>query len=279
LTITEYLGNQSRSALLLLGMLLFVIVAGTDYLVHANYLLEFSPFYLVPISFFSWFIGKRAGVVAALLSVTSGFVIRLRATPMTTAYGDALVWLVLYLSSVWMITQLRRLYEHEWHLSRIDPLTMVENRRAFVESLTRARSLSDRHGLSISIAYLDLDDFKRFNDRFGHTAGDQLLAVTASEIRRSLRPTDVVARLGGDEFALLLPDTGKETAEKILARVRTALDRAMRERQWRMTFSIGVSSLSPPLASVQELIQSADEAMYAAKNLGKNRLEQRDKAV
>src|SRR5215467_5254759 len=134
MTVTEYLATQRRGVLLWLGILLFVITAGTDYVAHATYLVEFSPFYLVPISFFSWFIGKRAGVTLALAGVTSGFLIRLRAMPPATAYGDALVWLVLYLSSVWMIRQLKRLYEHEQHLSRIDPLTMVKNRRAFFES-------------------------------------------------------------------------------------------------------------------------------------------------
>lgn len=279
MTVTEYLATQRRGVLLGLGTLLFVLIAGSDYFIHIRYVLEFSPFYLVPISFFTWFIGKRVGFVTVFTSLSTVLVIRLRAMPPATAYGDGLIWLVLYLSSVWMIAQLKKLYERERHLSRIDPLTLVQNRRAFFESAASVKSYSDRHNLPVSIAYLDLDDFKQFNDHFGHATGDKLLAATAAEIRKVLRPTDVVARIGGDEFAILLPETAIGAAQQILDRVRLEVNRVLQEKHWQMTLSIGLVSFSPPLSSVSEMMQSADEVMYAAKNLGKNRVEQRDIAV
>ncbi len=276
MTITEYLEGRPKWALLVLGALLFLLVGAGDYLTHANYALEFSAFYLVPVSFFSWFIGKRAGIAFALASVGMGFLVRLRPALGSIAYWVALVWLALYVCSTLMIVQLKRLYEHERELSRIDPLTMAENRRALFEAATRARSFSDRHLLPLSIAYLDLDDFKQLNDRMGHSTGDKLLALAADCIRKALRPTDVVARLGGDEFALLLPQTDKETAASIVSRVRFELDRAMQEHHWPVTFSVGVVSFSPPIASVPQMIRAADEAMYAAKKRGKDRVEQRE---
>src|SRR5579872_1452578 len=212
----------------------------------------------------------------ALASVGMGFLARLRPALGPIAYWVALVWLALYVCSTLMIVQLKRLYEHERELSRIDPLTMAENRRALFEAATRARSFSDRHLLPLSIAYLDLDDFKQLNDRMGHSTGDKLLALAADCIRKALRPTDVVARLGGDEFALLLPQTDKETAASIVSRVRFELDRAMQEHHWPVTFSVGVVSFSPPIASVPQMIRAADEAMYAAKKRGKDRVEQRE---
>ena len=276
MTITEYLDSKPKSALLVLGTLLLALVVIGDYLTHTNYVLEFSPFYLVPVSFFSWFIGKRAGIALAVTSVVFGFLIRLSTLPKAVAYWDALVWLALYLSSCLVIAQLRTLYTHERHLSRIDPLTRVENRRALFESAARAKNFSDRHGVPVSIGYLDLDGFKQLNDRLGHSTGDKVLSVVAAGIRRALRPTDVVGRIGGDEFVLVLPESDRETAAGILSRVRLELDCTMRQRRWPITFSIGLVSFAPPLGSVAEMIRAADEAMYAAKSSGRDRVEHRD---
>jgi len=223
--------------------------------------------------------GKRTGMAAVFIGIAISFFIRLRPVPVAIAYWDVLVWFALYVSASLLMAHLKRLYERERQLSRIDPLTMVENRRAFLESAARARNLSDRRRVPLSIAYIDLDDFKQWNDHLGHSGGDDILAAAAAAIRNALRPTDVVARIGGDEFAVLLPETEKETASRVLDRVRLELERTMRERRWSVTFSIGLVSFSPPLGSVLEMVKTADQTMYAAKTLGKNRVEQRDVAV
>lgn len=274
MTITEYMDSKPKSLLGFLGVLLLMVVAAGDYLTHINYVLEFSPFYIVPVSFFSWFIGKRASIAVAVIGVVFGFLIRLRTLPGAIAWWDALVWLALYIGASLIVAELRKLYLHERHLSRIDPLTNVENRRALFESASRAKSFSDRHDVPLSIAYLDLDGFKKLNDRLGHRVGDKVLAIVAARIRKTLRPTDVVGRVGGDEFILILPESDSGTALRIIDRVRIDLDQAMQKRRWPVTFSIGLVSFSPPLGSVSEMIRAADQAMYAAKNTGKDRVEQ-----
>ncbi len=273
MTITEYLATKPKGLLIVFGALLLALVSTADYLTHTNYVLEFSPFYLVPVSFFSWFIGKRTGLSLGVLIVIISFFIRLREAPRAVAYWDALVWLALYLSATLMVVQLKTLYEHERHLSRIDPLTRIANRRALWEAASVARSVSNRRESPLSISYIDLDGFKQLNDKLGHAIGDRVLVATAEAIVQAVRPSDVVARIGGDEFAVLLPETNGPDAAGILRRVRFELDRVMKQNRWPVTVSIGIASFAPPLGFVPEMIQAADHAMYLAKKHGKNRTE------
>lgn len=276
MSITEYLGTLPKRALIMLGLILLGLVSAGDYLTRTNYVLEFSPFYLVPISFFSWFIGKYAGVAITAVSLGTAYFIRLSQISHLSAYWNLFILFVLYLSSTLMIDQLKRLYDNERTLSRIDPLTRIANRRALFEAAVQAKSLSDRQNVPLSLAYTDIDGFKQLNDRFGHNTGDKVLAATAAAIQKALRPTDVVARIGGDEFAILLPATDGTTAARIFDRIRRELDCAMSQRSWPVTVSVGIASFSPPLASVPEMLQTADEVMYEAKRTGKNHMELRE---
>jgi diguanylate cyclase (GGDEF)-like protein len=118
---------------------------------------------------------------------------------------------------------------------------------------------------------VDVDNFKRINDRYGHAGGDRLLRAIARAMREGCRRTDIVARLGGDEFALLLPDTGPDAAAVVVEKVRTALLASARGEGWPATFSVGATTFLEPPSSVDELVSRADELMYAAKRAGKNR--------
>jgi diguanylate cyclase (GGDEF)-like protein len=164
-----------------------------------------------------------------------------------------------------LMGQLARMYDLERSLARTDPLTGLANRRAFVDAL----DLALRAGRQpITVVYLDVDDFKRINDRFGHPAGDQVLMDVADLMRAECRAADLPARLGGDEFALLLvgvPDG------QVLAIVDRVLQ-AARRNPVTTTLSAGAFSVEDLDRSAEAVLASADRLMYQVKRTGKGRV-------
>jgi diguanylate cyclase (GGDEF)-like protein len=160
-------------------------------------------------------------------------------------------------------------------LATIDSLTGLVNRRAFFEHTERARQLSKRLRQPIALMMLDIDHFKRLNDRFGHAGGDQALCVFAATARAVLREHDIMGRLGGEEFALVLPGTDLEGALQAAERLRLAVEGAMLHnggQAYSMTVSSGVV-LIDPLEHINAALARADHALYAAKSAGRNRVE------
>lgn len=160
--------------------------------------------------------------------------------------------------------------EREKDEARLDFLTKIANRRAFYEVGLREITRARRYNRPLTLLYIDLDNFKQVNDAFGHETGDELLVEVAATIRCNVRATDLVARLGGDEFALLLTETNREAGLVVTNKLRETLLRAMQERNWPVTFSIGMVSFTVPPASVEEMVKQADEVMYSVKQRGKN---------
>ena len=167
-------------------------------------------------------------------------------------------------------TRLKSLLAREHELARIDPLTTVPNRRAFYEALDKERVRSLRYHRPFTIAYVDIDNFKKVNDTLGHAVGDDLLLQVAASLSSNLRLSDYVGRLGGDEFAILLPETDATAAKVVLRKLRLRLLEEMKAHSWQVTFSIGAATFLDPPDSLDLIIRMADETMYAIKAHGKD---------
>jgi diguanylate cyclase (GGDEF)-like protein len=175
---------------------------------------------------------------------------------------------------------LRRLFASQGKLQELatrDELTGLGNRRYLMERGTELVKLARRHKRPLSVLMLDLDHFKAVNDRHGHAAGDDVLRFLSTAVALQLRATDVAGRTGGEEFVLVLPETGLEDALASAERVRLTVARTPvptdeAAQPIPLTVSIGVAALEPGAGSLDELLARADEALYAAKRSGRNRV-------
>jgi len=173
-----------------------------------------------------------------------------------------------------------RLFKEMERLSITDPLTGLFNRRYFYNALEKEIERVKRYKSSFSIVLLDIDDFKRVNDEYGHLAGDRVLQILADILRRTLRKVDIIARYGGEEFILLLPNTEKEEAELIANRIREEVSKTVFEYKsdkgvevlCPITISGGITTCPDDSIELHKLLSAADRAMYEAKSLGKNRI-------
>jgi len=267
--ITARLASWPHPALLLVGMAMFILLSVIRFASAPG--LGFAVLYLVPVSFFTWFIGLRPGMAAACASAAfllgSDLLRGLRAHP----YWDTVMNLGMFVFMVFILAEVRALYERERDLSRADVLTGLLNRRAFVEMLERERARHSRFPRPITLAYIDIDNFKNVNDMHGHAAGDELLIDSAKEMEGAVRNIDSVGRLGGDEFALLMPETDAAAARLAMEKVQKRLAGAI--RKWPVTFSMGVVTFESVPGTAEEMLSLADSLMYSVKQSGKGRAE------
>jgi len=150
-----------------------------------------------------------------------------------------------------------------------DSLTGLLNRKGFEARLEAERNRTARSARPLTVAFLDCDSFKSWNDRHGHAAGDRLLITVAETLKSHVRNYDSVARVGGDEFAILFPETGEAAARAAIARVHGSLGSAMSSRNWPVTMSIGAVVFAEP-CSAADMMAAADAEMYAVKRDGKD---------
>jgi len=265
---------ESRSSLFwkVVGTILVGLLGTADYLTGNEF--SFSLLYLAPITLVTWTTNFSAGLFISLLSVFMLLSVDIVAGQ---SYSHPIFYLLntlvrttFYVIHTTLVAKLKVSQRKEQLAARTDFVTGLFNRRYFQELLEMEIERIRRYPHPIAVAYMDMDNFKLVNDLFGHKMGDEVLRSIASELKSQLRKTDIIARLGGDEFALLLPSARLLEAEAVISKVRANLLEAMRQRNWPVTFSMGVVVCMAPPYSAEQIIDMADEVMYEVKNDTKN---------
>jgi len=176
----------------------------------------------------------------------------------------------------WDVTKQRTLENELRRLATTDPLTGASNRRSFMNQATQEFSRGHRYDNPMTMLTLDIDHFKKINDTFGHMVGDEILKILVATCKDTLRATDIFARMGGEEFSAILPQTDIKAARLTSERLRKAVEDhclATEGGEVCYTISIGLSQLTPEDVSIEDIMRRADDALYKAKNSGRNRVE------
>ena len=270
------MGGHSNVFLVIIGLIFTALVGVVRYLTGPEWAL--SLFYLVPISIAAWKVGRRAGVLMSFCGAISWLVADLmildtfsiKAIPFINETFRLIVFLII----TYYISRLRATLNMHKELSRIDSLTGIENRRAFFDLAAIELNKARRFQYPISLLYIDLDDFKRINDLFGHHVGDDLLCTVARVIKSNIRSFDIVARLGGDEFCVLVVGAEANPALSIAEKLQKLIVDLLNKRKWSVTLSIGVATFIHLPESVRDMVKKGDSLMYSAKEKGKNMIQQ-----
>jgi diguanylate cyclase (GGDEF)-like protein len=198
--------------------------------------------------------------------------------PVEAAVASGAARLTLYLVMLVLLGMMRRERAGHQKAAGTDQQTGAANVRAFQMTALSEIKRAQRYHHDLSLAYMDVDDFKAVNDRLGHVEGDHVLLEVSHVMRGVVRSVDTVARVGGDEFAILMPETDAASARAVIDRVRgeIALLRTVDGEPVRC--SIGLVTFIRPPASLKELVDAGDDLMYRAKENGKNRLEQAERS-
>jgi len=277
-TLVNVLDNRSskyiwRSSLLMALLLtLTVVVFRTSVYIEA--------FYVLPIALTSWYGSKKSGVLLVLVSMAMLFLAKVAIlrdyAGVANTVIESLSYISAYLVLAILITDFRRAHRVEETAADTDGLTGLRNSRSLYSELSSELARSTRYHHAFSLAYLDVDDFKKINDSLGHMAGDKLLVEVSTCLKNGLRETDVAARLGGDEFCCLFPETSQEEAKVAFGKIYESLKSSMKKNGWDVGFSVGLVTFENIPGDIEIVLKAADELMYVVKNGGKRGIAYRE---
>ena len=236
--------------------------------------------YAVPILVTAWFCSKGKGLVVAAMSAICWLLANSLANP-AGASEIILSWNALsrfglfsmLAYTVSLQIALKKALENEKQNARTDRLTNLFNKWAFMEQCEHELARANRYRHAVSLAFIDIDNFKSINDSQGHAQGDRLLMEIGVILRETVRKEDVVGRIGGDEFAICFPETGSQTIRTVIEKLIKDVSSISTRWHHQVTVSIGVVSYDEGADSFDSIIKKADSLMFTAKQNGKNNAE------
>ncbi len=251
--------------------ILSAIMIGTFDILTGNFPIDLL--YLVPVFLAAWYVSEYLGAFVCMICGLS-MIVDNHIVP-GNGQGLGCEWNVIteimFLMAInFTIAAFKKKYDRTMGLANKDCLTGALNRNGFFPIAEHEINMSRRYNRTLTIAYMDIDNFKMINDTLGHHTGDVLLSTVVKTIQENIRASDTLARLGGDEFVLLFTETAEENARKFLGKLMQKLRISMSKNGWRVTFSLGVITFANPPASVDDMIKAADLKMYSVKLRGKH---------
>jgi diguanylate cyclase (GGDEF)-like protein len=268
-TIFNMLARKTKGYIWLLSFLSLSILFSIEYLLRSY--IDLVPLYIIVVLLASWYGSSKTGISLSII-ISAFLLISSSGDELSYFYNNsriAVIFVVNLLVAI-LVTNFRNVYGFEAEAADTDTLTGVHSLRSFYAEIANEILRSRRYEHRFSLAYIDVDDFKKINDTLGHHEGDRLLIELANCLTTSLRATDTVARIGGDEFVCLMPETEETQAKSAILNVESSLKKRMSKKNWNVSFSIGLVTFDTLPEDVHEALKVADELMYSVKKSKKN---------
>ena len=269
-----FLRKQSKFNIIFISLGNIIVIGFLDFITGVE--LSFSLFYLLPISIVTWFLGKKLGILFSFFSVIIWQIVNIISGQNINNYLIAswnfLTYLIIFLMIAFLLDEINNLLYKVQNVGILDVLTGVSTRKRFHRSLNHELFKLKQSKDPFSLVYIDLDHFKKLNDKLGHFKGDLVLKTISKTIQKNIRDIDIIGRLGGNEFAIILRETDEKLAKEIVPKLQQSLLKSMEKNKWLITFSIGVMTYINTPTSTNEAINLAKELMYDVKSSGRNNI-------
>ncbi len=270
--LSNFLDRRNPYQIVVIGLLLTFVIGYLD--IQTGFEFSFSIFYLIPVSFVTWYARRNHGffiaVICAFTWYYSDFKSGHQYSMDIIPKWNAFVRFGYFIITAFLISKYKNTLDQVTRMAKFDSLTQIFNVRGFSEVLEKELQLAVRYKHPIAIGYIDVDNFKTVNDTIGHAEGDRVLQTVGKVLSKTIRVTDIAGRLGGDEFAIILLQQDIGGAKTVFNKIHAVLIETAQAEKWPIGFSVGVVVYNNPPLSVDEVLGQADGLMYGVKKSGKN---------